>query len=144
MCNLYCTWNKQSKLKEYLNYILKNNVNRDKYFISKYLSNLSIRWFILNIILTVIPDKYECISCKSLRGFRAMQLRNRQIGRDEGGLFLTSNHEFKSEMFRPCIVDWYILHLKRIVIDTHKFVATPYDCNDVVRYDVSNQVLNTL
>ena len=38
-------------------------------------------------------------------GFRAMQLRNRQIGGDEGGLFLTSNHEFESEMFRPCIVD---------------------------------------
>ena len=33
------------------------------------------------------------------------------------------------------------MHLRRIVIDTHKFVATPYDYIDVARYDVSNQVL---
>ena len=137
MCNLYCTWNKQSKLKEYLDYILKNNVVPNNIYLIYHSVDSSKTLF--NLLCQTNINAFLAKACVNLG-----QLRNRQIGRDEGGLFLTSNHEFESEMFRPCIVDWYIMHLRRIVIDAHKFVAIPYDCIDVARFDVSNQVLNTL
>ena len=137
MCNLYCIRNKQNELKEYLDYILKNNVVPNNIYLiyhsvdsSKTLFNLLCQTNINAFFAKACVDLGQC-------NYETDKLEETKVG-CSWHLIMNSNQR--------CFVLALStdMHLRRIVIDTHKFVATPYDCIDVARYDVSNQVLNTL